>query len=176
MVSLEFSQGKANPRVFYRSGRDLRVVVHGDDFTVGGFGEELDCFRKRIAEEFEVKFRARLGEEEEDEKSVRILNRVIEWRNNFGLVYEADQRHTEIIIRDLGLDGASKAVLTPGVKEVSSEEIVFDTTRYRGLVARASYLEQDRPDIQFAVKELRRKMAAPVSADWMRLKGLAEIS
>jgi hypothetical protein len=125
-VSLGFSQGKANPCVFYRPGRDLRVVVHGDDFTVGGFGEDLDWFRKRISEKFDVKFRARLGEGEKDDKSVRILNRVIEWKDDFGLVYEADQRHAEIIIRDLGLDGTSKAVLTPGVKEVSSEEIVFD--------------------------------------------------
>ncbi len=38
-----------------------------------------------------------------------------------GLEYEADQRHAEIIARELGLTERSKGVLMPGVSE--SEEV-----------------------------------------------------
>ena len=48
-----------------------------------------------------------------------------------------------------------------------------NVTQYRGLAARANYLAQDRVDIQFAVKEIARRMAAPVNRDWLLLKRLA---
>ena len=35
----------------------LRAVVHGDDFTILGYEEDLDWFRRMISEEHEVKFR-----------------------------------------------------------------------------------------------------------------------
>ena len=40
-----------------------------------------------------------------------------------------------------------------------------EATRYRGLAARANYLALDRADIQYAVKELARRMATPRSGD-----------
>ena len=46
-------------------------------------------------------------------------------------------------------------------------------SRYRGLAARANYLALDRPDIQFAVKEIARRMSRPTEADWSLLKRLA---
>ena len=172
MVSQGFIQGKSTPCMFYHPVRDLRIVVHGGDFTVGGFAEDLDWFRRMISEKCEVKFRARLGDDPKDEKSVRILNRVLEWRNGFGILYEADQRHGDILVKELGLSSESKSVSTPGVKEVPDESVDFNPSMYRALVARANYLAQDRPDIQYAVKELCRKMSSPDSKSWMRLKRL----
>ena len=43
---------------------------------------------------------------------------------------------------------------------------------YRALTARGIYLNQDRYDISFAVKELSRKMPNPDGEDWERLKRL----
>ena len=43
---------------------------------------------------------------------------------------------------------------------------------YRALVARAIYLSQDRSDIQYAVKELSRKMSEPKDIGQMALKRL----
>ena len=63
-----------------------------------------------------MKFRGRLGPEEKDDKSIRILNRVITWKEE-GIEYEADQRHAEIIVNSLGLEKEAKAVRSPGVKE-----------------------------------------------------------
>ena len=54
-------------------------------------------------------------------------------------------------------------------KEMSAE----DAKIYRGLVARANYLAQDRTDISFAVKELCRNMASPKEHNWRAHKRLA---
>ena len=48
-----------------------------------------------------------------------------------------------------------------------------EATLYRALVARGIYLSQDRSDIQYAVKELSRKMSKPNRADVEKLKHLA---
>ena len=37
------------------------------------------------------------------------------------------------------------------------------------MAARANYLSADRPDIQYAVKEICRRMAKPVEGDWQKL-------
>ena len=43
-------RGKASPCVFWHKEKGVRVVVHGDDFTVLGFAGALDWFRQRIQE------------------------------------------------------------------------------------------------------------------------------
>ena len=45
LISFGFIRGKASPCVFYHPGRSLRVVVHGDDFTILGWEESLDWLR-----------------------------------------------------------------------------------------------------------------------------------
>jgi hypothetical protein len=46
---------------------------------------------------------------------VRILNRVITWTEH-GVEYEGDQRHAEIIIKQMGLLSNSKSAPTPGIR------------------------------------------------------------
>ena len=47
------------------------------------------------------------------------------------------------------------------------------TTEYRALAARANYLAADRPDIQYAAKEICRGMSRPTVGDRRKLKRLA---
>ena len=47
-----------------------------------------------------------------------------------------------------------------------------DHTKFRALAARANYLAQDRPDLQFAAKEVCRYMSAPTDASEVALKRL----
>ena len=102
---------------------------------------------------------------------------MLRWETS-GLVYEPDQRHAEVIIRELGLENAG-SVLTPGTRaehdvasapngvlgiplEEESEPMnPQDATRFRGLAARCNYLGQDRVDLQYACKEVSRRMAKP---------------
>ena len=58
-----------------------------------------------------------LGPEPGDDKEVSILNRVVRWCDDC-LLYEADPRHVEKLLRDAGLEKC-KPMGTPGVKEAS---------------------------------------------------------
>ena len=70
---------------------------------------------------------------------------------------------------------------TPGVKEeqLRSEDDLenprlspTEASSYRGLAARANFLSQDRPDLQYASKEMSRWMAVPRRSDWDLAKRL----
>ena len=176
MESICFIRGASTPCAFYRQQKELRVVVHGGDFTLLGWGHQLDWFLDKIGSEYEVK-QIRIGPAPADGKAVRILNRVLQWTDH-GLEWEADQRHSELIVRHCNLDERSKAVVTPGEKREfedreSSPDLTYEEAhRFRAIVARGNYLAQDRSDVQFAVKELPRRMSAPKECDWMSAKRL----
>jgi len=143
MEGIGFRRGNPAPRTFWHEGRGLRAVIHGDDFTLLVNELVLDWFREKIRERFEVKVRGRLGPGNQDDKSMRILSRILSWDQD-GIKYEADQRHTEIIIRQLRLEGMSSGVSTPGnrAEEEGGERKLGkkEATQYRRLVARCKYL------------------------------------
>ena len=120
MEKVGFRLGVASTCVFYHPEKKLRAVIHGDDFTLLGSDENLDWFRERIKERFEVKMRGRVGRGKGHQSSIRILNRVVEWGNS-GINYEADQRHAEIIVDTVLGKERSRSLGTPAdVVEVES--------------------------------------------------------
>ena len=60
-----FVRGMSCGVVFYHPDRDVRCVVHGDNFTILGHTEQLDWFRDRSKAKFEVKCKASLGSKPE---------------------------------------------------------------------------------------------------------------
>ena len=102
-------------------------------------------------------------------KEARILNRVVKATSD-GWEYECDQRHVEIIFEQLELQDANP-LGTPGVEdattvgeEADEQPLPADlASLYRAITARANYIAQDRSDIQYAVKELCRRMSAPTA-------------
>ncbi len=193
LEGLGFVTGSATPCNFFHPERKISTTVHGDDFTSTGRESDLRWFEKRMASEFEIKTDV-LGPGPGHKRQLRVLNRIIEWKGH-GITYEADQRHAEIVIRELGLEQA-KAVATPGTRDDASHgssmnpddvedrlkgEYQADTdedvplerheaTKYRALSARLNYLAQDRPDLLYAVKEVARRMAGPTKGDWTLMK------
>ena len=107
-----------------------------------------------------------MGPGKGDVKEMRILNRIVCWTED-GIEYEGDQRHVEICLREPRLGEESKELAIPCEKASSifeGDEEYLDAkggTKYRGLTARLNYLGQDRTDIQYAVKELSKRMANP---------------
>ena len=93
------------------------MTVRGDDFTACWSDEDLAWLSARFEEKFEVKIQI-LGPGAKHAREVRILNRVVRWTES-GIDYEPDQRHAEMVVRDLGLQLA-KAVTSPGTKEDQS--------------------------------------------------------
>ena len=174
MELIGFEKGKSCPCTFVHEARELRAVVHGDDFTVLGWENQLDWFWQKIKEKFECKHRGRIGPKAKDAKSIRILNRVVTWTEE-GIEYEGDQRHVEICMKELKLCEDSKEVTTPGEKSQKknqSREVLGrdESKKFRGITARLNYLGQDRSDIQNAAKELSKAMANPTDEDLIKAK------
>jgi hypothetical protein len=152
--------------------------VHGDDITTVGSKANLDWFRGELEKFYELKEAARLGPAPEDDKEATVLNRVVRWTPQ-GLEMEADPRQCEKLLRDLRLDGEGvKAAASPGTK-ATREQLDSDApleaskcTPYRAVVARANYLASDRPELQFAGKEVCRWMSAPTDLSLVALKRL----
>ena len=170
-----FRPGSASTCTFFHPEKEIRIVVHGDDFIVEGREEDLQWTRKVLESEYLVKMRALLGPERSDDKVADVLNRVVEWKDD-EFWYEADPRHVETMLSDMGMSDC-KAGLLPGAKgqgEGESDEELDAITawRYRSVVARANFLAQDRPDIRYSVKELCREMSCPTTRSWRALKKL----
>ena len=104
LKEMGFTQGRSNPCVFKGPRSRSWIVVPGDDFTVVSEKEELVQIFEEMSKKLIAKNRGILGPDG-DTRSVRILNRIVEWTGK-GLKYEADQRHAEIIVRELGLSGS----------------------------------------------------------------------
>ena len=178
LIRCGFDQGKSSPCVFFHRTRKISLVVHGDDFTFLGDDSALDWCTTIMQEEYDIKLRGRLGPEKHDQKSMTILNRCLEWRSD-GIYYEADPRHAEIIIEEMGVQGSSP-VVTPGIKSSlipEEDDPVLKpemATKFRRVVARGNFLCQDRMDIQYATKEVARGMAVPRQSHWEKLIRLAK--
>ena len=89
----------------------VRVLVHGDDFTVAGNDSELKYVAEVFHNKYKTKVRRILGPDLHDMKAMTILNRIVEW-TNAGIQYEADPRHVDLIIEELGLESANGSDVT----------------------------------------------------------------
>ena len=167
-----FKTGLASPCNFEHLTKELKLTVHGDDFTVTGPTAGLQWMQRRMEQKYEIKAHY-LGPEPGMKDEIRILNRTLRWTKE-GITYEADQRHAEIVIKEMNMKKAN-AVSTPIVPEpseeansrLSSPDMTKDeASLFRGLVARVNYLSLDRPDLQFAAKTASQHMAQPKVCDW----------
>ena len=78
MEQLGFIRGSYDACTYYHPTKGLKTLVHGDDFVTTGHRNNIKWFESKMRERFEVKVKARLGPDPEDDKSVRVLNRVAE--------------------------------------------------------------------------------------------------
>ena len=175
LVAAGYKQGKASPCIFHNDESGTTIMVHGDDFVGVGRPEELAKTRKALEDKYKLKVEMLSGEKS-DVQEVKILNKIVRWTSD-GLELEADPRHAEIVIRELGLLEA-KPISAPGAKptkdELESADVEdldkAESRRYRAIAARLNYLAPDRVDIGYATKEAARNMARPVVGDWNTLK------
>ena len=177
LVQFGFTKGRASPCVFYHKDRHIRTFVHGDDYVSSAHPKQLEWLKGKLEGKYTIKTQW-LGPNKEYQQEVKILNRIVGWDHVKGIVFEADPRHTEIIVEQLQLKEA-KPVSTPGTKDEGSttedcnEELEENqASQYRAITARCNYNAPDRPDIAYTVKEFARRMSKPTKGDWLRLKRL----
>ena len=146
----------------------VALTVHGGDSTVSGPEEDFKWLETFIAARWEIKATI-LGPEGHHAQEMNVLNRSIRWTAR-GLEYEADQRHRQVVLKELELEHC-KPVTTPwgpqeqGCLREDTGGLLSGTeaTKFRAVVARLNYLAMDRPDIQYATKECSKRMAHPIS-------------
>ena len=133
-------------------------MVHGDDFVGAGKPKELARIRAALEEKYKLKVETLSGSDG-DVREVKILNKIVRWTES-GVELEADPRHAELVVRELGLEKATPSKV-PGVKANISERTPEDMEElgreearsYRAIAARLNYLAPDRLDIGYAVKK-----------------------
>ena len=175
-----FERGNACGVIFYHEERDISLAVHGDDFTFCGLEEDLTWIRELMRSWFDIKVRAIMGEDAEDDKEVTILGRVVRWTDR-GIEFEADPKHRLLIMDAFGFKEGSRGLVNNGEKDVKEE--VGDCeemeekegTEFRGIAARMNFLGQDCPDLQFPVKECSKQMARPTKRAWKSAKKMQDI-
>ena len=118
MTDLGFKQGQASPCVFGHRRRDIKALVHGDDFMSSGERTELEWLCKSLKNKFETKMIV-VGEDDDLSKEERVLNRIVRWHPKKEITYEADPKDGEIISRDTRAEKL-KTVSTPATKETGA--------------------------------------------------------
>ena len=181
MLALGFKQGKSNPCICYHAGRDLRTVVHGDDFTTAGTFDNIKWLHEELSKKWKCVERGILGPPGTPNtiQDIRVLNRIITWKEN-GIWWEPDARHAELVIDLLGDGPRGAKVKTPlakGSVEDLKDAAVFlndeEATQYRSVAMRAAYLAQDRPDLQVATRSLAQGLQRPTTSHMLMLKRVA---
>lgn len=173
MINLGFNRGIAPLDILPPRPRH-KDYIHGDDYVSVGKPEDLQWMKVGLDRSYKLKTQT-LGPAEEPLRQVNVLNRIISWTKE-GIEYEADPRHAELVIKDLGLEDAN-GVVTPGPKDEGTTKDhcatplkIDKASEYLSIVARPNYLSQDRADIVFSVKELPRTRGSPTEGCWERLK------
>ena len=71
MEDMGFKRGVLSPCTFWNARRELRAVVHGDDFATLGYDEQMNWFREETEKRLERQHRGRIGPAVDDEKEMR---------------------------------------------------------------------------------------------------------
>ena len=94
-------------------------MVHGDDFVAVGDQKATQRLKGILEKAYKIKCEI-LGDGQEELNEIRVLNRVIR-RDDHGYTLEADPRHAELIVEQLGVDSA-RTVASPGVDGAEEED------------------------------------------------------
>ena len=168
LEAIGFHRGTAHPAVLCHEEKDVATLVHGDDYMSSGHIEDMRWLETELCKRFEIKTQI-IRHEEGCTSGGKILNRAVRAAES-GFELEADPRHDELIVEELGLTNA-KGAATAGVDETDTEDKELltgeDMFRYRSLAAQANHLAIDRPDLLFACKELCCQMSKPTKQAWV---------
>ncbi|CAJ1383334.1 unnamed protein product, partial [Effrenium voratum] len=165
-----FVRGEKDPTVYRCTKSGVVIVHHIDDFRGTGPDDALDyLYDVELPKYCEVQS----GELERVGTVVEVLNRT-KIRLEDAILTQADKVHVENIKNALGVTKERSEVPSRQLNLLEvmplSEE---DARAYRSAVGSAIYLSADRRDIQFATKELARRMSNPRECDLKAAKILA---
>ena len=94
------------------------IMVHGDDFMAIGTDDDLKTTKTVLGNKYKLKVET-LGSGKGDRQEVSILSKTIRSTKE-GVGFEADPRHAELVIKELGLQEAKEGK-TPGSKDTNKK-------------------------------------------------------
>ena len=159
----DFRRGVKDPCVYRCLKTGIVVVHHIDDGRCAGNAASLN---KLLDEDLAAHCEITTGPLEAEGVSVEVLGKT-KTRLPGCILTAPDPKHAENIIKALGLKPGEKSPVPsrkPDLGDTTPLE-AGDAARYRSAVGSGIYLSADRRDIQYAVKELARHMAAPRRCD-----------
>ena len=111
----------------------------------------MKLMEQELAKAYEI-ITQKLGMGKDCQQEGKVLNRIIRC-TDVGWEIEADLRHAELVVEQLGI--LDEGVSTPGVSGSEEEDeeddvplVGEDITRYRGVIARCNHMAADRPNPQ----------------------------
>ena len=105
LEKIGYTRGVGHPSVFYHPDRQIMTLVHGDDYVSTGMQEDLDWLELELQKAYEIQTQ-KVGPGKEQDSEGKVLNRIVRCTGD-GWEYEADQRHGEILVEELGLEAAN---------------------------------------------------------------------
>ena len=101
LVSIGFTRGKGHACVFWHQEKQVKTLLHGDHYVSSGTVEAMNLLEGELEKAYEIKTQ-KLGNADGYQVEGNVLNRVI-FRTGEGLEKEADPRHAELVVEQLGL-------------------------------------------------------------------------
>ena len=101
MLKIGFSQAVSNSCLYCHAELQLRVEVHGDDFTCVGPGS--DWIGSPMSSSLGPPGMPNVS------LSIVILNRLVSW-TEAGIELEADPRHVDLLLKEIGCEGAKVTI------------------------------------------------------------------
>ena len=98
MKEMGFKECKVTNGVYTHLERDLRAVVHVDDFLLSGESHQLQWFRDHLAQKYELKVEV-AGWAHGDSRELHFLGRVIRL-DQTGIELEGDDKHVAIMEKE----------------------------------------------------------------------------
>jgi hypothetical protein len=171
LTDMGFEQHAALPFFYVHRLQGLTIEVHMDDFYGTGPTTAIAWFRDEIGKaNWTTKHFNVHGTQKAEYTHLRRHRR----RTNEGIWISPNPTHRLEMIRLLGLETAKPAP-TPAIPDKADETDDTDIDDeqkaiYRTVVGIALYDSSDRPECQYAVRELGRKVREPKLSDWTKLK------
>ena len=100
MLLAGFRQSGHNPSVNWHPVRHLKTLVHGDEFVTSGHRQNVQWFNLQLEDRLEIM--NSVGGGAGDKREECILVRIVRYTED-GWQLEADQRHGELLIKEMGL-------------------------------------------------------------------------
>ena len=159
--------------MFWHPERSIKTLAHGDDYVSAGDEASMKWMEQELAKAYEIQTQ-KLSMGKDCQHEGKVLNRIIRC-TDVGWEIEADPRHAELVVEQLGI--MDKGVSTPGVSGSEEEDeeddiplVGEDITRYRGVIVRCNHMAAERPDCVFTIKEGCRELSKPTTGSLRRLR------